>query len=120
MFTTARLQLNHDRLPRTDYRIPEIKRTVFVLPVRAVSRFDGLIFTIGDGPSAIVTAASAPRSLPSLSERRIVEWQGHLVVVSMRVAQVMVVAVHLSEVMVLEVVIERFEELVEGDHGFIG
>ena len=32
MFTTARLQLNHDRLPRTDYRIPEIKRSVFVLP----------------------------------------------------------------------------------------
>src|SRR5438132_4488401 len=92
----------------------------FTLRLRAVSRFDGLIFTIGDGPSAIVTAASAPRSLPSLSERRIVEWQGHLVVVSMRVAQVMVVAVHLSEVMVLEVVIERFEELVEGDHGFIG
>ena len=41
--------------------------------VRAVSAFDGLIFTIGDGPSAIVTAASTPRSFPRLSERRIVD-----------------------------------------------
>ena len=41
--------------------------------MRAVSSFDGLIFTIGDGPSAIVTAAPTPRSIPRLSERRIVE-----------------------------------------------
>jgi hypothetical protein len=31
--------------------------------VRAVSYFDGLMFAIGDGPSAIVTAAFSPRSL---------------------------------------------------------
>ena len=29
-------------------------------------------------------------------------------------------AVHLSEVMVLEVVVERLEELIEGDHGLVG
>jgi hypothetical protein len=34
--------------------------------LRVVSEFDGLIFTIRDGPSTIVTAASAPRSFPGL------------------------------------------------------
>ena len=34
-----------------------------IAPVRVVSNFDGLIFTIGDGPSTRMTAALAPRFL---------------------------------------------------------
>ena len=66
-----------ERTEGTPFFMEEVVQELFeqgvLVRVRAVSTFDGLIFTIGDGPSAIVTAAPTPRSIPRLSERRIVE-----------------------------------------------
>src|SRR5882762_4016437 len=54
MFTTARLQLNHDRLPRTDYRIPEIKRTVFVLPEWVTKNKEARVVVLNDVAQRII------------------------------------------------------------------
>src|SRR5258708_30513958 len=54
MFTTARLHLNHDRLPRTDYRIPEIKRTVFVLPEWVTKNKEARVVVLNDVAQRIV------------------------------------------------------------------
>jgi len=54
MFTTARLQLNHDRLPRTDDRIPEIKRTVFVLPEWLTKNKEARVVVLNDVAQRII------------------------------------------------------------------
>lgn len=89
-------------------------------PLRAVSQFDGLIFTIDDGPPAPMTAAPTRRSCPGRLEPRIIEWQRHLIVVRLPLIEFVVPPVHLSEVVILEVGVEDLEELIEGNHGLVG
>jgi hypothetical protein len=79
------------------------------------------MFTIGGGPSTIVTAALSPRSFSWASERWIFErWGWWQTAVGFSFIECVVATMHLSEVMILEAVVERLEELVDGDHRLVG
>src|SRR5690606_14806035 len=69
-------------------------------------------------PSPTVTATLPPRPR-ARSERRI-ERQRHLLVVMLPLGEVLVIAVHLAEVVILEGDEELFEEVLEGYDGLVG